>query len=158
MNFKNIYIFTRKLYVKQLHFVCCCLVSKTCPTLLHSHGLWPARLLCPRDSPGKKTGVGWHFLLQEIFLTQGSNLSLLIGRQILYHWATKEACLSITGIKYLIITVMCMYTYRTLIALRYSVCLSWICTLPSHTLSSLVHHHLSSHILLGDFKILRLLL
>ena len=37
------------------------------------------RLLCPWDSPGKNTGVGCHFLLQKIFLTQGSNLRLL-------HW------------------------------------------------------------------------
>ena len=29
------------------------------------------------DSPGKSTGVGCHFLLQGIFLTQGSNLCLL---------------------------------------------------------------------------------
>ena len=28
-------------------------------------------LLCPWDSPGKNTGVGCHFLLQGIFLTQG---------------------------------------------------------------------------------------
>ena len=28
------------------------------------HGLQPARLLCPWDSPGKNTGVGCHFLLQ----------------------------------------------------------------------------------------------
>ena len=28
------------------------------------HGLQPARLLCPWDSPGKSTGVGCHFLLQ----------------------------------------------------------------------------------------------
>ena len=40
-------------------------------------GLWPARLLCPWDSPGKNTGGGCHFLLQGIFLTQGSNLCLL---------------------------------------------------------------------------------
>ena len=32
-----------------------------------------ARLLCPWDSPGNVTGVGCHFLLQGIFLTQGSN-------------------------------------------------------------------------------------
>ena len=32
-----------------------------------SHGLQPARLLCPGDSPGKNTGVGCHFLLQGIF-------------------------------------------------------------------------------------------
>ena len=30
-----------------------------------------------RNFPGKNTGVGCHFLLQGIFLTQGSNLSLL---------------------------------------------------------------------------------
>ena len=44
-----------------------------------------ALLLCPWDSPGKDTGVGCHFLLQGIFLTQESNLSLLHCRQILYH-------------------------------------------------------------------------
>ena len=32
--------------------------------LLRPHGLQPARLLCPWDSPGKNTGVGCHFLLQ----------------------------------------------------------------------------------------------
>ena len=31
-----------------------------------------------------KTGVGCHFLLQEIFLTQGLNLGLLDCRQTLY--------------------------------------------------------------------------
>ena len=31
------------------------------------------------------TGVGSHFILQEIFLTQGSNQGLLHRRQILYH-------------------------------------------------------------------------
>ena len=44
----------------------------------------PARLLYPWDSPGKNTGVGCHFLLQEIFWTQESNLGLLHCRQILY--------------------------------------------------------------------------
>ena len=34
---------------------------------------------------GKNSGVGWHSLLQGIFLTQGSNLGLLHCRQILYH-------------------------------------------------------------------------
>ena len=41
------------------------------------HGLYPARLLCPWDFPGKNTGVGSDFLLQGIFLTQGSNPRLL---------------------------------------------------------------------------------
>ena len=57
---------------------CCCLVAKSCPTLLRPHGLYPASLLCLWDFPGKKTGGGCHFILQRIFPTQGSNLSLLI--------------------------------------------------------------------------------
>ena len=52
---------------------------------LRPHGLQPARLLCPWNSPGKNTGVGCHFLLQGIFPTQGSNTCLLHCRQILYH-------------------------------------------------------------------------
>ena len=54
-----------------------------------TRGLQPARLLCPWDSPGKDTGLGCHFLLQGIFLIQGSCVSC-IGRQILYHWAISE--------------------------------------------------------------------
>ena len=34
------------------------------------HGLQPARLLCPWDSPGMNTGAGCRFLLQGIFLAQ----------------------------------------------------------------------------------------
>ena len=51
---------------------------------LQPHGLWPARLLCPWDSSGKKSGMGSHSLLQGIFETQGLNLGLLHCRQILY--------------------------------------------------------------------------
>ena len=39
------------------------LVTDSCPTL-RPRGLQPSRLLCPWDPPGKKTGVGCHFLLQ----------------------------------------------------------------------------------------------
>ena len=42
------------------------------------------RLLCPWDFPDENNGVGCHFLLQGIFLTQGSNVGLLHGRHILY--------------------------------------------------------------------------
>ena len=58
---------------------------------LWPHGLWPTRLLCPWDSPGKDTEMGCKLLLQGIFLTNGSNLSLPHHRQILYIWATREA-------------------------------------------------------------------
>ena len=43
------------------------------PDSLLPYGLQPIRLLCPRDSPGKNTGVGCHFLLPGIFPTQGSD-------------------------------------------------------------------------------------
>ena len=59
---------------------------------LWPHGLYPARLLCPWDFPGKNNGMGCHFLLHGILSTQGSNL--LLGR-ILYHWAIWEAHLII---------------------------------------------------------------
>ena len=38
----------------------------------------------------KNTGLSCHFFLQEIFLTQGSNLHLLHWQEILYCWATGE--------------------------------------------------------------------
>ena len=65
-----------------------CLVSKSCPALLQTHGPQPTRLLCPRDFSGKNTGLGCHFLHQGIFLTQGWSCIpcvSCIGRQILYH-------------------------------------------------------------------------
>ena len=40
---------------------------------LWPHRVYPARLLCLWDFPGKNTRLGYHFLLQRIFLTQGSN-------------------------------------------------------------------------------------
>ena len=43
---------------------CCCLVSQSWPTLWRPHELQPTRLLCPWDSPSKKTGVDCHSLLQ----------------------------------------------------------------------------------------------
>ena len=58
---------------------------------LWPHGLYPSRLLCPWDFPGRNTGVGCHFVLQGIFLTQGLNPCLLWlthCRRILNHWAT----------------------------------------------------------------------
>ena len=53
------------------------------------HGLEPARLLCPWNSPGKDNRVGCHSLLQGIFPTQGSNPSLLHCRRILHQLSHK---------------------------------------------------------------------
>ena len=65
----------------------CSVISKS----LRCCGLQPTRLLCPWYFPGKNIGMGCHFLLREIFPTQGSNLGLLLCRWILY-------CLSHQGI------------------------------------------------------------
>ena len=58
---------------------------------LWSHGLLPTRLLRPRDFPGESIGVGCHFLLQEIFPTQGLNMGLRHCRQMLYHLNHQES-------------------------------------------------------------------
>ena len=58
-------------------------VAQSCQTLYDA--MDPTRLLCPWDFPGKNTGMGCHFLLQEIFPTEGLNPGLLHCRQTLYH-------------------------------------------------------------------------
>ena len=52
---------------------------------LRLHGLQPTRFLHPWDFPGKNSGVGCHFLLQEIFPTQGLHPGIPHCRQTLYH-------------------------------------------------------------------------
>ena len=66
-----------------------CVLTQSC-LVLCDPGLEPARLLCPLDCPGKNTGVGCHFLLQGIFLTQESNLRLL-------HWQAASLLLNYLG-------------------------------------------------------------
>ena len=46
-----------------------------------------------QDPPGKKTGVGSHFLLKGVFLTQGANPCLLS----LLHWQGDSLPLSHLG-------------------------------------------------------------
>ena len=59
---------------------------------LQPPALWGvARLLRPWDFPGKNTGMGCHFLLQGIFLTQGLIPGLLhwqVNSLILSHWGS----------------------------------------------------------------------
>ena len=70
---------------KQIIYCVHAKLLQSCPTLLWPCGLKPARARSPWNSPGKNIGVGCHFLLQGIFLTQRSNPGLLHCRQILYH-------------------------------------------------------------------------
>ena len=71
-------------------YVCvraCSIISNS----LRLCGLLPSTLLCPWNSPGENAGVGCPFLLQRIFLTQGSNAHLL-------HWQVYSLLLSYLGI------------------------------------------------------------
>ena len=63
------------------------LVAQSCLTLCN-----PMDHSCPRNSLGKNTEVGCHFLLQKIFPTQGLKPNLPHCRQILYIWGTREDC------------------------------------------------------------------
>ena len=64
-----------------LETLCCvlCWIASVISNSLQYYGPQSARLLCPRDSPGKSTGVGCPALLPGIFLNQAWNPCLL-------HW------------------------------------------------------------------------
>ena len=68
-----------------------CLVAKSWLALLWPHGLEPTRLLCPWNFPGNNTGGGCiSFSRGSSWPREGTHISC-IDRQILYHWATREA-------------------------------------------------------------------
>ena len=73
------------------HIYLCCSVASVVSDSLWPYGLYPARLLCPWNSPGKNTGVGCHALLQGIFPNQGLNLCLLHCKQSLCPLSQGEA-------------------------------------------------------------------
>ena len=54
------------------------------------HGLWPVRLICPLNSPGKNTGLGSHSLLQRgpSWPRDEIHSSFIAGRFFTV-WATK---------------------------------------------------------------------
>ena len=59
--------------------VCVCLIAQSCPPLFDPMDCSPPGSYVHGIFPGKNRGVGCHFLLPEIFPTQGSNWCLL-------HW------------------------------------------------------------------------
>ena len=58
-----------------LVWTCLCLVTQSCPTLWDPMEWSPPGSSVHGDSPGKKTRVGCHALLQGIFPTQGSHIA-----------------------------------------------------------------------------------
>ena len=69
---------------------CCCLVTKSCPTLLWLQRLWPTRLLCQWHFPGKNTWVVISSSRVSSPLRDQTHIFCL-GRWVLYHWGTEEA-------------------------------------------------------------------
>ena len=108
-----------------------CVSHSIVSELLRPHGLYLISFLCPWNSLGKNTGVGNCFILQRIFLFQGSNPDLPHCRQIFfYHWATKEAISrglqhSIASLGLLVVTLLCLYhvgfIYRQLLSSYYHI-------------------------------------
>ena len=74
---------------------------------LQPHRMWPARLLCPWNSPGKNTEVGCHSLLQGIFLTQGSGLGLPHCKQILHHLSLQGSMCVYMCVRNILLNHMC---------------------------------------------------
>ena len=78
-----------------------CQVTSVMSDSLQPHGLEPARLLYPRDSPGKNTGVGCHALLQGIFPNPGieppSLMSPALAGGFFTSSTTQEALLQTKG-------------------------------------------------------------
>ena len=80
---------------------------------MHAQSLQSSSILCNckdcsppgssvhKDSPGKNTGVGCHALLQGIFPTQGSNLSLPHCRQIFNQLSHKGSLRILEWVAYL---------------------------------------------------------
>ena len=60
------------------------LVSQLCMTL-RPHRLWPARLLCPWNSPGSNTGVGCQFFSRGSFQPRDWSQVSCINRWIIYY-------------------------------------------------------------------------
>ena len=67
--------------IKRRLLLVLCLVPQSCPILHDPMDCSPPCSSVYGDSPGKNTGIGYHTLLQGIFLTKGWNPGLLNCRQ-----------------------------------------------------------------------------
>ena len=109
------------------------------------------------DFPGKNTGVGCYFFLQGMFPTQKLNLHLLhFGRQVLYHWATRESLDAYIMVNYLLtlwsptckrkLNKQIKLVWRTWSPSDYASKISLLSLVPSPTLPCLnSSHHGSAH-------------
>ena len=109
-----------------MHDIFCFCQKPEEPGELWSMGLqrvghdWATELIDWLTDWGKNTRVGYHFLFQWIFSTQGLNLTLLPCSWILYYWDTREALTSL----FIFSIILHEWNYP-------------LCTLPVHFLSLL---------------------
>ena len=66
------------------------IIHSVVPDSLRPHGLQPTKLHCPWDFPGKDTGVGCHFLLQDRWIDRYSFLGNKVKMQMTI-WKVKLA-------------------------------------------------------------------
>lgn len=77
---------------------CCCLVDRSCPTLLLPRILYPSGSSLPWDFPGKDHWSGFHSLLQGIFpLRLQTHVSCIVTTPS--RWAIREGLPCISPIK-----------------------------------------------------------
>ena len=124
-----------------LRCVFSCSVASVVSDSLQPRGLEPTSLFCPRDSPGKNTGVGCHFLLQGIFLIQRSNPHLLC----LLHWQADSLPLHYLGFPslYTLINTCHLYSFlmiAVLTSMTWYVIVVLICILLWSVMLSIFSH------------------
>ena len=97
--------YSLKLWISSLSFsyLCSCAMSLSHVWLFGTLWTVDPRLLCPRNFSGKNIGVGCHFLLQGICLSQGSNPRLLH----LLQWQADSLPLSHLGSPHFLVCWMC---------------------------------------------------
>ena len=74
-----------------LYLPCCYFSHSVVSDTLSPCGLLPARILCPWNFPDKNTRLGCDFILQGLFLTQGSNLHVLCWQVHSLRLTSREA-------------------------------------------------------------------
>ena len=68
--------------MSKLLYCCCCCIASVMSNSVKPHRQQPTGLPCPGDSPGKNTGVGCHFLLQNyctvVLISHASKVKFII--------------------------------------------------------------------------------
>src|SRR5574337_676815 len=74
-----------------MHCCCCCSVTSVVSDSVRSHRRQPNRLPHPWDSPGKKTGVACHFLLQCMKVKSESEVAQVVYLKVIQSCPTPSA-------------------------------------------------------------------